>query len=161
MSLFKTAPKPMTLCDRVENYIAEHGDDDDILQFAEFIKLVEWSGEPLFNQFDSIESFMSWAAKDMGPWMSQRRIELAKNAGVRSIAVSQGMPSSSDLEDAQSWAECTTFVGSERQCAWARSIALKNLNAIALAFRKGAKPTNSAKWWIDNQNNIVVSLPNV
>ena len=104
---------------------------------------------------------MSWAAKDMGPWMSHQRAEMAKNTGARSIAVSQGMPSSSDLEDAHSWIECTTFVGSEKQCDWARSIALKNINAIALALKKGMKPTDSAKWWIDQRNNIVVSLPNV
>ena len=159
MSLFKTAPKKYSLSDWIENHISEHGDDDDVLQFEEFLRLVEWSGEPIFSQFDSVESFMQWAGKNMGPWMSEKRVEFAKNAGAMSIAVAQGMPSSSDLEDAQSWAECASFTGSEKQIQWARSIALNNTNAIALASKKGVKPSTSAKWWIDHRNNIVVSLP--
>lgn len=75
------------------------------------------------------------------------------------IANDQGIPSESDLEDALSWAECATFQGSQKQINWAKAIAAEHVMAIALAHKQGKQVPTDAKWWIDNRDNIVVSLP--
>ena len=95
----------------------------------------------------------------MGPLMSELEIERAKNSGAMSIARAQGMPAENDLEDALSWAECAEMQGSEKQIKWARDIASKNCNAIALAQKKNLAIPTSAKWWIDHRHNIVINLP--
>jgi len=64
------------------------------------------------------------------------------------------IPSESDLEDALQWVENTEFNGSEKQVKWAKSIALKHLQEIANAWKKEVEIPLSAKWWIENRNNI-------
>ena len=64
------------------------------------------------------------------------------------------IPSESDLEDALQWVENTDFHGSEKQVKWAKSIALKNLQEIVSAWKKGIEIPIFAKWWIENRGNI-------
>lgn len=64
------------------------------------------------------------------------------------------IPSESDLEDATNWIESTEFQGSEKQVQWAKDIALKHLQEIVSAWKKGIEIPISAKWWIENRNNI-------
>lgn len=62
--------------------------------------------------------------------------------------------SESDLEDALQWVENTEFQGSEKQVKWAKDIALQHLQEIVSAWKKGIEIPISAKWWIENRNNI-------
>lgn len=64
------------------------------------------------------------------------------------------IPSESDLEDALHWVESTEFQGSEKQVKWAKDIALKHLREIVSAWKKEIEIPISAKWWIENRNNI-------
>lgn len=64
------------------------------------------------------------------------------------------IPSESDLEDALHWVENTEFQGSEKQVKWAKDIALKHLQEIVSAWKKEIEISISAKWWIENRNNI-------
>ena len=64
------------------------------------------------------------------------------------------IPSESDLEDALQWVENTEFQGSEKQVKWAKDIALKHLQEIVSAWKKGIEIPISAKWWIENRSNI-------
>ena len=59
-----------------------------------------------------------------------------------------------DTEDALHYIESLIFQGSEKQIKWAKDIALKNVDAVAQALRKNKSIPTSAKWWIDNRNNI-------
>lgn len=76
-----------------------------------------------------------------------------------SLKSAAGVPSENDLEDAYNWVDSTPFDGSEKQVKWAKDIAHKHHHAICLAWKKGEKIPTKAKWWIENRNNIVVSLP--
>jgi len=160
MSLFKDRPTAApALKDLIYDFIAQNGDDGDNEQYAHFLKLVEAYRPDFFKGYSTVDDFMKWAGKGMGPLMSELEIERAKNSGAMSIAASQGIPSESDLEDALSWAECVPMQGSKKQIEWARNIASNHCNAIAIAQKKGIKIPTSAKWWIDHRNNIVVNLP--
>lgn len=75
------------------------------------------------------------------------------------MSVAAGMPSESELEDAYTWIECTSFQGSIKQIEWAKSIAHNNHQPIVLAWKKGQTVPTKASWWIDNRNNIIGSLP--
>lgn len=59
-----------------------------------------------------------------------------------------------DTEDALHYIESLIFQGSEKQIKWAKDIALKNIDAVAQALRENKSIPTSAKWWIDNRNNI-------
>jgi hypothetical protein len=59
-----------------------------------------------------------------------------------------------DKEDALHYVEALSFVGSEKQIKWAKDIALKHLDNVALALKKNKSIPTSAKWWIDNRNSI-------
>ena len=59
-----------------------------------------------------------------------------------------------DIEDALHYVESLAFQGSEKQIKWAKDIALKNLDEVAKALRLDKSIPTSAKWWIDNRNNI-------
>lgn len=63
-----------------------------------------------------------------------------------------------DTEDALHYLESFEFEGTEKQVKWAKDIALKNINEVAQALRKNKSINPSAKWWIDNRNNINISL---
>jgi hypothetical protein len=70
-------------------------------------------------------------------------------------------PSEPDLEDAYNAIDSITFIGSEKQINWARSIATKNSEQIASAWKKkDFKLPTSAKWWIENRENIYSALVN-
>ena len=62
-----------------------------------------------------------------------------------------------DIEDALHYIESLAFQGSEGQITWAKDIALKNIDDIALALKKNKTIPASAKWWIDNRSNISIS----
>jgi hypothetical protein len=59
-----------------------------------------------------------------------------------------------DKEDAFHYVEALSFVGSEKQILWAKDIAIKHLDDVALALKKNKSIPTSAKWWIDNRNSI-------
>ena len=59
-----------------------------------------------------------------------------------------------DIEDALHYVEALSFVGSEKQIKWAKDIALKHLDDVSLALKRNKSIPISAKWWIDNRNNI-------
>jgi len=63
-------------------------------------------------------------------------------------------PDESDVEDALHWVESNPFQGSDKQKKWASDIALQNLEEIALAWKSGKEIPLSAKWWIENRDNI-------
>ena len=66
--------------------------------------------------------------------------------------------SGSDLEDAYNAADSISFTGSEKQINWARSIATNNDRAIALSGLSLKQLPASAKWWIDNRNDVYTAL---
>lgn len=70
-----------------------------------------------------------------------------------------GIPSPSEKEKALAWVQEAEFSGSEKQIKWAKDIASKHAEAIVFAWKKGYAVPTSAKWWIENNRNIVVSLP--
>jgi len=59
-----------------------------------------------------------------------------------------------DLENAYQWADSADFEGSPKQINWARDIATKNCEYIVSLWEAGEEPTLSAKWWIDNRQNL-------
>ena len=59
-----------------------------------------------------------------------------------------------DKEDTLHYLESIAFQGSEKQILWAKDIALKHLDDVALALKKNKSIPTSAKWWIDNRNSI-------
>ena len=59
-----------------------------------------------------------------------------------------------NIEDALHYVESLVFQGSEKQIKWAKDIALKHLDDVALALRQNRTIPTSSKWWIDNRNNI-------
>lgn len=64
-----------------------------------------------------------------------------------------------DIEDAYNTADTINFTGSEKQINWARSIATKSSEEIARAWKKkNFSLPGSAKWWIDNRNDIYSAL---
>jgi len=73
-------------------------------------------------------------------------------------AYSMGMlkteTSENELEDAINWVDATKFQGSEKQVKWAKDIAHKNLEYICKLWKSGQEPSISAKWWIENRNEI-------
>lgn len=62
--------------------------------------------------------------------------------------------SETDTEDALHYIESLSFQGSEKQIKWAKDIALKNLDEVAKALKVNRPISTSAKWWIENRNNI-------
>lgn len=68
-------------------------------------------------------------------------------------------PAEPDLEDAYNAADSISLTGSEKQINWAKSIATKNNEQIARAWKKkDFKLPTSAKWWIENRDNIYSAL---
>jgi hypothetical protein len=63
-----------------------------------------------------------------------------------------------ELEDAYHVADSIQFAGSPKQIKWAQDIALNNLQAIALSDMAFNQFPKSAKWWIDNRENILEAL---
>lgn len=59
-----------------------------------------------------------------------------------------------DLEEALHFIEALNFSGSPKQIAWAQSIANQKLEIVAEALKQGKKIPASAKWWIENRENI-------
>lgn len=75
------------------------------------------------------------------------------------VEVNHTEPSEPDLEDAYNAADSIAFVGSEKQINWAHSIATKNNEQIAKAWKKkNFKLPTSAKWWIENRDNVYSAL---
>lgn len=67
--------------------------------------------------------------------------------------------SESSKEDVYQSIESLDFVGSEKQIKWAKDIAHKATDDIAKAWRnKDFKLPTSAKWWIENKENIYGAL---
>jgi hypothetical protein len=64
----------------------------------------------------------------------------------------------SDLEDAYHAADSIAFTGSEKQIKWAQSIATNNNRAIALSKMPFKQLPTSAKWWIENRDDIHSAL---
>ena len=60
-----------------------------------------------------------------------------------------------DTEDALHYIESLIFQGSEKQIKWAKDIALKNIEDVARALKLDKSIPASAKWWIDNRNNLI------
>ena len=139
----------------IRAYIVEFGDDEDLSMFDRYCELAPTN----FFMGMSVDSFLEWAESNLGRVLTQLEMDSAGKRVAASVSSAYGIPAEPDLEDALTWAECTEFQGSEKQIKWARDIASKNTTAIALAHKQGKAIPTSAKWWIDNRNNIVVSLP--
>ena len=89
--------------------------------------------------------------KEMADWIVAnfwRELQVEQKTYTFSI------PSESELEDALHWVENTEFQGSQKQIKWAKDIALKHLQEIVSAWKKGIEIPTTAKWWIENRNNI-------
>lgn len=68
--------------------------------------------------------------------------------------MSDPKPAENELEDAINWVDGTKFDGSEKQIKWAKDIAHKNLEYICRLWKENKVPSTSAKWWIENRNDI-------
>jgi hypothetical protein len=62
--------------------------------------------------------------------------------------------SESNREDALNYVESLKFEGSEKQIKWAKSIAVRAIDDVAIALKNNKKIPTSAKWWIENKGNI-------
>jgi hypothetical protein len=103
--------------------------------------------------------FINKTVDEIMGWIPDNLIsDLEQLKGANSFQKASGVPSESDLEDAYNWVECS-LTGSEKQIAWAVSIAHKHHFAIVQAWKAGKSVPTAASWWIENRNNIVVSLP--
>lgn len=66
-----------------------------------------------------------------------------------------GVPSESEIEDANTLIESIQFVGSDAQIKFARDIAQRSIYQVALAMRnENFKIPREAKLWIQNQNSL-------
>jgi hypothetical protein len=95
--------------------------------------------------------------KEMADWIIAnfwRELQIEQKLKEQQTKEPIKIPSESDLEDALQWVENTDFQGSEKQVKWAKSIALKNLQEIVSAWKKGIEIPIFAKWWIENRGNI-------
>ena len=109
--------------------------------------------------------YLSWCAT-LPVWVDQalttkEQIIEAIEAAAETEELHQeaGIPSPSEKEKALAWVQEAEFSGSEKQIKWAKDIASKHAEAIVFAWKKGYAVPTSAKWWIENNRNIVVSLP--
>ena len=59
-----------------------------------------------------------------------------------------------DREEALHYVESLIFQGSEKQIKWAKDIAMKHLDDVALALKENKSIPTASKWWIDNRNSI-------
>ena len=95
--------------------------------------------------------------KEMADWIIAnfwRELQIERKLEEETAEESIKIPSESDLEDALHWVENTEFKGSEKQVSWAKDIAQKHLQEIVSAWKKEIEIPISAKWWIENRNNI-------
>ena len=103
--------------------------------------------------------FVGRTVSQIMDWMPDNLIaDLEQLKAANSFQKASGTPSESDLEDAYNWVECSV-TGSEKQVAWAMSIAHDYHFAIVQAWKAGKSIPTAASWWIENRNNIVVNLP--
>ena len=126
--------------------------------------------EVLLKWFDSKKSGKYWesAKKQMSPdamasWILENAAQEVENDGIQEVfhqvaLNAVGAASESQLEDAIQVAESIAFQGSPKQIKWAKDIALKNAEAIALSGITIAKIPTKASWWIDNQHNLKTAL---
>lgn len=102
-----------------------------------------------------------FSPSEMAEWVLENIVsELEKRNASSSFHKAAGVPSESDLEDALNAAESIVFVGSEKQVKWAKDIAVKNHEKIAFAWKQKSDISlpASAKWWIENQRNLLAAL---
>ena len=59
-----------------------------------------------------------------------------------------------DTEDAYHYIESLKFQGSEKQNKWAKDIALKNIETVAIALKQNKTIPAASKWWIENRDSI-------
>lgn len=71
-----------------------------------------------------------------------------------------GLPSESDLEDAYNTLDAIALKGSPKQIKWARSITWNANHTLATLWKQGlqVRLPESAAWWIDNRDNLLVAL---
>ena len=97
--------------------------------------------------------------KEMADWIIAnfwRELQIEQNEVEKTESgyYTFSIPSESDLEDATNWVESAEFQGSEKQVKWAKDIASMHLQEIVSAWKKEIEIPISAKWWIENRNNI-------
>jgi hypothetical protein len=134
----------INLKNQIKEWAIANGDAEDVVLIQEWLDL------------ESIKSFEGKELNEILAWMPDNLInrvnELKSSQVFHNTA---GVPSESELEDAYNWASSLgSFDGSEKQKQWASNIAEKNITKIALAWKQGKEVPISAKWWIDNRNNI-------
>jgi hypothetical protein len=116
--------------------------------------ILEWLQKEASSFFDgkTLESVQDWMPDNLLPRLQEMRAN-------ESFSKAAGVPDESDIQDAIHWAESlNSFCGSEKQKAWASNLALPMATSIALAWKKGKTVPASAKWWIDNRQNLSVAL---
>lgn len=129
---------------------ATEGDYQDLFKWFEYRKTAIFWGK-FKRQFQSI--------KDAADWIIDNAIsDLESHAVEEAFHKAASAPSGTDKEDAYQLIDSLKFEGSDRQIKWAKDIALKSLDAVCLVLKKNKSIPASAKWWIDNRNDVTSAL---
>lgn len=96
------------------------------------------------------------SSEDMAVWIMENAIvDLRDSLAEDSFLKAAGVPSESEIEDANTLIESIQFVGSDAQIKFARDIAQRSIYQVALAMRnENFKIPREAKLWIQNQNSL-------
>jgi hypothetical protein len=142
--------------DIAQALIAQGATEEDLAEVKDWYEMKS-KVEPAFFMRKPVAEVVDWIVEGKNFFQDYDRLK-AESRVLVAVKDAVGIPSESDLEDAYQWVD-TSLTGSEKQVSWAKDIAFKHLEAIARTWKQGKDVPTSAKWWIDNRNNIVVNLP--
>lgn len=138
-----------------EEVIAKEENAQEI--FSKISKINLWDDPMKWNEFRKmetleicreIESRMNYAE-------SWGRVATAVlTPAVARIQQQPDMIAEPDLEDAYHWIDAQELIGSPKQIKWAKDIMLSHQRGIALALKSNKTIPLSARWWIENRENI-------
>jgi hypothetical protein len=115
---------------------------------------------PLFNDIKEWKKVDGMNIQDVliliDQWQENQSIFDSIKEAVISTVNNEYLIVETDLEEAYQVIDAIKFEGSEKQINWAKDIAFKSQIEVARALKVNKKIPTSAKWWIENRNNIEI-----